>query len=249
MGQRLEDIRRLRERLTTGTLTGSAAQQERARLKNRILGVLLRDARQASGRSEADAAALLGIATEDYRAFESGAASPTLPQLEVLAYAYNVPMSHFWGSQTLADKRQEHSVREKIPAIIALRDRIVGIQIRQARERENLTVAQIAEETGIDARRLRDAERGRIALSVTELEILSQVLPLRISDMVDGHGPVGNWLQAQADFERFADLPADLRAFILGPINRSYLDLAIRMSEMDVEQLRSIAESILEITL
>lgn len=164
MGQRLEDIRRLRERLTTGTLTGSAAQQERARLKNRILGVLLRDARQASGRSEADAAALLGIATEDYRAFESGAASPTLPQLEVLAYAYNVPMSHFWGSQTLADKRQEHSVREKIPAIIALRDRIVGIQIRQARERENLTVAQIAEETGIDARRLRDAERGNSAL-------------------------------------------------------------------------------------
>lgn len=249
MGQRLEDIRRLRERMATGQISGAAAQEERSRVKNRILGVLLRDARQASGRSAADTAALLGIGVEDYRAFESGAASPTLPQLEVLAYAFNVPMSHFWGSQTLAVKRQERSVREKVPAIIALRDRIVGVQIRQLRERENLTVAEVAEHTGVDARRLRDAERGRVALSVTELETVAQVLPLRVGEMLDGHGPVGGWLRAQDDFEHFADLPADLRAFILRPINRSYLDLAIRLSEMDVERLRSIAESILEITL
>jgi hypothetical protein len=39
-----------------------------------------------------------------------------------------------------------------------------------------------------------------------------------------------------------------MRAFILRPINRSYLDLAIRLSEMKVDELRNIAESILEIT-
>jgi hypothetical protein len=71
---------------------------------------------------------------------------------------------------------------------------------------------------------------------------------MSLDDLVDSRGPIGNWLQAQQDFEKFAQLPADMREFVLKPINRSYLELAVRLSEMKVEQLRGIAEGILEIT-
>ena len=39
-----------------------------------------------------------------------------------------------------------------------------------------------------------------------------------------------------------------MRAFIAEPINRNYIETAMRLSEMDVDRLRLIAESILDIT-
>lgn len=249
MGQRLEDIRRLRERMATTRLSALETQQERMRVKRRMLGVLLRDARLAAGRTEVEAAELLRLPVDVYQGFESGAEAPTLPQLEVLAYLYRVPISHFWGSEAVETKRRLHGLRDDLPALLELRNRILGVRLRQLREEAGLTVAEAAEEVGIEARALREAERGLAALAVGDTEALATLYHARLGDLVEGHGPVGGWLQAQHDFERLAELPADLRAFVLKPINRSYLDLALRLSETDVERLRGIAESILEITL
>jgi hypothetical protein len=65
---------------------------------------------------------------------------------------------------------------------------------------------------------------------------------------VDHDSEVGLWHQLHAEFEQFKDLPGDLRSFVLRPINRSYLELAMKLAEMPAGQLRSIAEGILEIT-
>jgi hypothetical protein len=40
----------------------------------------------------------------------------------------------------------------------------------------------------------------------------------------------------------------EMQAFLINPVNVSYLDTAKKLSEMDVEQLRQVAESLLEIT-
>ena len=44
------------------------------------------------------------------------------------------------------------------------------------------------------------------------------------------------------------DLPDEMREFISKPVNRPYLDLALRLSKMEADKLRSIAASLLEIT-
>ncbi len=49
-------------------------------------------------------------------------------------------------------------------------------------------------------------------------------------------------------FEQFLDLPEDVRAFIVQPVNVTYLRVAMRLAEMSASQLRGIAEGILEIT-
>lgn len=246
---RMDDIRRLRERMASGKLSQEEAASERMKIKSRVVGILLQDARTAAGRTAAEAAELLGLTESAYAAFEAGEQAPTLPQLEILAYFYNVPLRHFWSGQTLASQRGEVALHEEAPEILALRQRIIGLSLQQLREDAEMSLDEAAEQSGLAADHIAAAERGEIALPIGEMEALAAALKASMEDFSDGHGRVGKWLQSQTDFERFSALPAETRAFVLQPINRTYLDLARKLSEMEVGRLRMIAESILEITL
>jgi hypothetical protein len=46
----------------------------------------------------------------------------------------------------------------------------------------------------------------------------------------------------------FLELSPELQAFVSKPINRPYLELAQRLSEMSVDKLRSVGEGNLEVT-
>ena len=70
------------------------------RTRAKILGVLLLDARLHAGRTQEECGRMLESSAEEYSAFESGDATPTLPQLEALAMYLNVSLDHFWGDKT-----------------------------------------------------------------------------------------------------------------------------------------------------
>jgi transcriptional regulator with XRE-family HTH domain len=248
MGRSLEEIRRLRERISAGTLSEPAAEAERLTIKSRIVGVLLQDARRYATRSTKESAGLLGIPETDYLAFEEGTTSPSLPQLEILAYFFNVPIQHLLYGDTLALERNEDEVRSRAADVLMLRQRVIGVRLQQLREEGARTVEQVAEESGLPVETVLAVESGQTALPLNELEKLIQANRANLNDLMDGHGPVGRFVQAQLEFEEFAELPPEMRDFILRPINRTYLDLAMRLSTMEVGRLRSIAESILEIT-
>ncbi|MBN1427367.1 MAG: helix-turn-helix transcriptional regulator [Anaerolineae bacterium] len=222
--------------------------QELFQIKNRILGVLIQEARQASGHTPLECAKLLGITPEQYASYETGRQSPSLPQLEILSYAFNVPIKHFWGTESLSATRRGHDLEDRAPELLMLRQKIIGIRLRQQREESEMTIEQAAEKSGLRVSRIQGIEQGDVDLPVSELELLVRALRCGMEDLLDEHGPIGNWLQAQDEFDAFQELPPKLRAFMLRPINRSYLDLAMRLSDMKVEELRTIAESILEIT-
>ncbi len=222
--------------------------QELFQIKNRILGVLIQEARQKSGYTPVECAELLGLTPEQYSSFETGRQAPSLPHLEILSYAFEVPIKHFWGTEPLSTAKRGSDLKERSPELLMLRQRIMGIKLRQHREEAEMSIEQAAEKSGLSVDRIQAAERGEADLPVSELETLVRALRHSLDDLLDEHGPIGNWLQAQEEFEAFQELPQSLRAFILRPINRSYLELAVRLSEMKVDELRTIAESILEIT-
>lgn len=228
--------------------TRSAELEQRLQIKNRILGVLLRDAREVSGHSIVETAGILGVDNGAYQMFEQGESSPTLPQLEVLSYFFNVPIDHFWGADTIAKQRSDDTLRERVPEMLLLRERIIAIQVRQLREAARMSVEDLSARTGIPINQIEAVERGTMSLPLNELELVSQAVNTNVSDLLDTHGTIGNWMRSQDEFEKFQELPADLREFLLRPINRPYLDLAMRLSTMDVDKLRNIAESILDIT-
>lgn len=249
MGRSLDEIRRLRKRISEGTLSEPAAEAERLTVKSRIVGVLLEDARQFAGRSAAETADLLGLSEDEYLAFEAGTHTPSLPQLEVMAYFFNVPIQHLLYGDTLAVERREAEVRQRVSDVLMLRQRVIGVRLAQLRDEGGRTVEQVSAESGLPVETIQAVESGQVSLPLNQLEKLVQAVRANLDDLMDGHGPVGSFVQAQREFDEFTELPPEMRDFILRRINRTYLDLAMRLSDMEVDRLRSIAESILEITL
>jgi hypothetical protein len=47
---------------------------------------------------------------------------------------------------------------------------------------------------------------------------------------------------------KFLELPPEIQQFVCKPVNRPYLELAMRLSELNAEKLRAVAEVLLEIT-
>ncbi len=223
--------------------------EERARiLRMKKLGILLRDARTAAGRSRKEVATALGISTSQLAAYENGTKAPSLPELEALAFYLRLPLEHFWSSETLANKTKEDKTPD-LARLISLRQRIIGLMLRQYREAIGLHLAETARQTGIPVKRLRAYEMGKRQIPLPDLESLARVLNVPLHTFMDTEGPIGQWLIQQRQVADFLQLPDDLRAFVAKPVNRPYLELAQRLSEMSVEKLRAVAEGLLEITL
>jgi hypothetical protein len=52
----------------------------------------------------------------------------------------------------------------------------------------------------------------------------------------------------QKAIQDFLQLPPELQNFVCKPVNRPYLELAMKLSGMSTDKLRSVAEDILDIT-
>ncbi len=215
-------------------------------VRAKMLGVLLKDARQHTGRTAKECAEAMGVTSSTFHAFESGEKSPSLPELELLAFILEVPLTHFWGSTVLAEA--DKAAHQPSPVVVELRDRLIGAKLRQARLNARLKIKDFAAELGISPGLLSAFEFGQKSVPLPELEVMVSRLGLSLEDLLESQGQIGEWESAQRLFERFKELPPDLREFVTQPVNESYLRLAQRLSQMPADQLRSIAAGLLEIT-
>lgn len=214
------------------------------------IGALLRAARQVKGRTIEDCAVAIGVAREEFEAFEAGEKMISLPELELASYYLEKPLIYFWESEPglsgeEEDYPKEFSNREQL---LRLRNRMIGALLRQARLEASLDLSDLAAKTGLDAKTLEAYEWGQTAVPLPELEALCGLLQRSIREFQDQHGPVGEWNARQRALQDFLALPLDLQVFVSKPINRPYLDLALRLADMKVDKLRAVAEGLLEIT-
>ena len=217
-------------------------------LRAKIIGALIRDARQAQGKEIENCAQAIGISSEAFQAFELGDHAPSLPELEAIAYYLNVPLDHFWETKTLAAAPDETLDTKNMERLIQLRQRMVGALVRQARLEAGIKLEAIANHTEIDQSLLEAYELGEEPIPVPLLEVFSGLLSRSIREFFDHHGPVGRWTAQQRAMHDFLEMPVELQEFISKPVNRPYVELAVRLSEMSVDRLRSVAEGLLEIT-
>ncbi len=214
---------------------------ESYRLRARMLGVLLQDARLNAERSVRECAELLRVAPEVIQAWEYGDDVPSLPQLELLAYYFGVPLSHFWGNDTLEARYGRHSNIQE--AYLALRDRMIGALLNQARQEAGLSIEELAAATHLPEDRLRACEMGEQPLPMHELNVVAGAVRKNISYFLETGGHVGGALARQEEWQRFSNLPEELRAFVANPRNLGYLEIALMFSQMPTEKLRQIGES------
>ncbi|MCB0101795.1 MAG: transcriptional regulator [Anaerolineales bacterium] len=217
-------------------------------IREKKLGLLIRDARMAERRSIKECAEAIGVKPGIFRAYEEGRRAPSLPELEALVFFLKIPIDQFWGNETLSDA-PEPLKYEDINKLITLRHRMIGALIRQERTNANMSIRHLSAETGIPQSRLKAYELGERTISVPELESILTVMGSRIENFFDQSGPVGEWMTTQLSMKKFMDLPKELQDFVCQPVNRPYLELAEKLSSMSKDKLRSVAEGLLDITL
>jgi transcriptional regulator with XRE-family HTH domain len=221
--------------------------EQRLALRNRIIGVILRDARERAKRTKRSCADALGVSTGTITAYEEGRKPISLPELEILAYVLELPIKVFWDSMPDTDGEEESNV--PLNEVLPLRHRIIGALIRQARLENDLSQNQLAGVLGCSSGRIAAFEYGTRSISVAELEVLSQHLGVPLEYFLDSKtGPIAEWhwrAEAQHAFNR---LPREIQEFVIKPVNIKYLEVAMKLSGMGAGELRTIAESLLDIT-
>lgn len=222
--------------------------QAQIKLRKKKLGILIRDARLAARRTTRECAAVLNVSNAAFIAIEEGRKALSLPELETLVYYLDLPINHFWSNEVIssAPPRVDNL---KLPRLTGLRHRMVGALLRQERMDAGLSAKSVAEQIGISVSRLNHYELGEVPIPLPELEAILNVLGGRVEKFFDQGGPVGQWMTQQKAIQQFLDMPVELQNFVCKPVNRPYLNLARKLSEMSTEKLRSVAEDILDITL
>jgi transcriptional regulator with XRE-family HTH domain len=217
-------------------------------LKNRAkkLGEYIREARLSKGQTIERLSEATGISANKLEEYENGEQSPSLPELELIAYQLQTSLEHFVdsGVSTTEDVTPINPTR-----FIGIRQRIIGAQLRQTRDAVDLSLDDLSQKTAIDIDVLQSYEMGMAPIPIPQFESLLSLLNASMRDFQDKHGPIGDWLTKHQQINEFLELPGEIRSFITKPVNLPYLQLAMRLSEMSVDKLRAVAEGLLEITL
>lgn len=215
-------------------------------VRDRMIGVLLRDARRRAGRTKAECADALGVSTDTIEAYEEGRTPISLPELEVFGYIVGIPVHRFWEGKPELESVDE--ARPDFRTVLDLRHRIVGTLLHQARVEADVTREGLARVLDCSPARVSDYEHGEKPIPVSELELLAEHLDLPLERFVDGQGGmVGEWHRRQEIDHRFRELPEDIREFVADPNNAGYVEVAMRLSELPLNRLRAVAEGLLAI--
>jgi transcriptional regulator with XRE-family HTH domain len=221
--------------------------QAQASIRTKKLGVLIRDARLAARRGISECAKAIGVTNGIFRAYEEGRRAPSLPEMEVLAYFLDMPFRRFWSKEAVSDDMSP-TESLNLPVLVGVRQRMIGALLRQARLKASISPKALSEQSGTSTSRIRAYELGERSIPLPELEGLISLLNGQIESLFDQTGPVGQWLSQQQAIQDFKKLPPELQDFVCKPVNRPYLDLALKLSELSTEKLRSVAENLLDIT-
>lgn len=219
----------------------------RLKLKTKMVGAEIRAAREDSGKSIKSAADLIGVSSNTMSSYEHGRKGISLPELELLAYWLDIPIQNLLDGLPSSPDR---TVNFDPKVVVSFRQKMIGAQIRKRRIEADLTIADLAEKTGFPVSRISAYERGIRPIPIPFLEVLMDLLGRSLDELIDteGQGPIAGWYRERRAYETFRALPPDFRDFLAEQENSGFVRVAMRLRELSFEKLRSLAESITEIT-
>jgi len=210
-------------------------------LRAKMLGAMMREARLEAGKSIKETASLIGTGSSTLSSFEHGRKSISLPELEILAYHFDVPLRHFLAPA--ADELEEE--REIHPEImVMLRQRMIGAMLRKARSEKDISIRELAQRVDLPPSRISAYERGERPISIPDLQSLLDILQIPMEEFMNNEGPVGEWHRNQRAFEHFIQLPQELQDFFNQPGHKPYLRIAARLSRLDLNNLEAVIDAI-----
>jgi transcriptional regulator with XRE-family HTH domain len=219
---------------------------EEALIRNKITGVLLRQARLRAGKEASECAVALSRDEGYVERAEEGREALTLPQLESLALVLDVPVAYLMGEQELPGQ-QASSDPAYFERLMVLRRKIVGVMLKLARTEAGRTLQDVASALGWEPERLSQVEWGEEPIALVELRVLAGELGIPLGAFVD-QGESAPPQEELPGAPHLSHLSEDLQAFVAKPINAPYLQVAMSLSQIPAELLRQFAAGLFEIT-
>jgi transcriptional regulator with XRE-family HTH domain len=216
-------------------------------LRRKILGVKIRHLRTRSGLSLQEVGEALGIEAQLVTDIEFGQRDVTLPQLEVMALFFNAPIVYLLSDIPLEEPNKEFPTQEAI----ALRQRIIGVLLRQARTEAGRSQEDLARILGVPVGRIAAYELGNAEIPLPELETLAKSINISLNHFMDQGlrpGETGGEVATLEEMAQFSKLPKEVREFLSNPANLLYIKIAMSLSELSADTLRTLAEGLLEVT-
>jgi transcriptional regulator with XRE-family HTH domain len=217
-------------------------------IRNKIIGILVKRARLQAGKSQQECAQLLDCAPSAYRRYEQGKRGFSLPQLESLAMLFEVPVASLWDDgYPVPDKTEVEPL--PLDQIMSLRRKILAVRLRQVRQSADLSMREMGKSLDCSPYMISQYERGAREIPLSELELAAERCGLTMAEFMDDEAiPLSPAEQRQRMLDRVEELSPDMRDFILNPTNTLYLRIAMLASALEADQLRLIAETLLDIT-
>jgi transcriptional regulator with XRE-family HTH domain len=197
--------------------------QQRLELRNRVLGAMIMQTRSRKNLSRDDLATMTGLSLEEITAYELGLLPLPVTDLEEITRILQIEV-HDWIDSYA----------------IPTRDMVRPIKLAEPEQVQEQAVQPVP------------------ASVVVESSPQTPVTPVKpVETPVQAIEPAPETRQAEvgesiviSDLESLLNdrIPKELADFIANPVNKQYLLLASNLSHMPADQLRRIAESLLEIT-
>jgi transcriptional regulator with XRE-family HTH domain len=216
-------------------------EPETSNLQLKVLGVLIRMAREKSRRTIPDVATRIGVTPARIRQYERGDREITMPELERLALFLQVPLSFFLSGRVGS---QENKVQPPTEAEIRAHRAMIGAKLKQARLSAGMAKEQLAQAMSVRAATIVRYERGLKDIPITELERLAQVLHVTLMYFIEDRS-ANKETAALLDLEKLSQMPPDLREFVLDPSNTPFLRMALKFRELPRNKLKELGEVML----
>lgn len=223
------------------------ASQTKA-IRNKIVGVLVKRARLKAGKTQQECAEFLGCSAFVFRQYEQGEKGLSLPKLDALAFLFDVPPASLWDD---GHPLPEGPAEAELPMnqLMLLRRKILAVQFRQCRDAAGLTQRALAETLGCSPSMISQYERGQRDIPLADLELAVESCGRELAEFTDDRTiPLGQGEEERRYLARLAELPPEARDFVLNPTNVLYLRIAMLLSSLRADNLRQIAETLLDIT-
>jgi transcriptional regulator with XRE-family HTH domain len=215
-------------------------------VRSKMIGVLIRAARLRAGKTVKECAEWLGCSSHIMSQYEYGRRSISLPELELLAEIFDVPIGHFWDED--APIQEEPIPTPLLGRLLELRHKEIGVLLRQARSNAGSTQKECADLLGVSRDTISRYELGGRPIPFTHLEVLASYLEVPMSRFRKRGEPMSRGsgdAELLAPEQAWEGLPQRIKEFICDPKSLPFLEVALRLYELPEDSLTHFAEAVL----
>ncbi len=199
-----------------------------------------REARQLTLKSCSEQ---LGIPVSRLRNYEEGKYTPSLPEIETLAFIYGLPLSALFEPDEI-----DHHVREPdadlLQQLMRIRGHIISTNLRMAFEKSGKSLRELNKETGLAISKVKKYLTNALEIPYDGLCALSAELGVDTLSLFDNESSMGQWHVMQERVSRFRMLPEDIQKEVIAEGRTELLRAANRLKDLDHHSLRALSEAL-----